>query len=98
MERKLKHYIREVTTIKVPFALEDMKEDVDIEGLESTCKKLESVDPQCLSARFVDKNGEPVFYYFGKRIKKTDGKPGVRLYLISGFTTESINLFLKGYH
>jgi hypothetical protein len=66
-------YFKEnVTTIKVPFLLEDMSED--LEAMENTCDiALAQYSPQCLSAKFVDLNDNPILVYFGLR-KDIKGK------------------------
>lgn len=77
LQRRLAYFRENVTTIKVPFALEDMEKDVG--KLESICDvDLAQKSPQCFSAKFVDKNNKPILFYFGSRVaepKKKHGKP-----------------------
>jgi hypothetical protein len=65
---KLTYYSEYAPTIKVPFALGDMKEDMHEETLESICDvELAEQSPQCFSAKFVDKDDQPILFYFGFR-------------------------------
>jgi hypothetical protein len=68
LKRKLEYFLDNVTTIKVPFALDEMKEDMYKESLESICdNELAQKSPQCFSAKFVDKDDLPILFYFGWR-------------------------------
>ena len=74
-QKLLERYIENVTTIQVPFTLEDLKKKEDDESLNHICDH--ELGPntvaQCMSARFVDANDEPILFYFGKRISNTPG-------------------------
>ena len=62
-----------VTTIKVPFILEDMETNEDT--LQGICdNELAQKPAQCFSAKFVDKNNSPILFYFGFRKVKVEGK------------------------
>jgi len=68
--KALGKYIENVTTIQVPFTLEDLKKTEDDETLNHICDHDlgPNTPAQCMSAKFVDANNEPILFYFGKRI------------------------------
>jgi hypothetical protein len=77
------HFKENVATIKVPFVLEDM--EGDLKTLEWICENdLAQKSPQCISAKFVDKNDNPILFYFGFRKVEKKGKShkNVRLFFI----------------
>ena len=67
LENRLLNLMQNVTTIKVPFALEEMTEDMCGKPLETVCDDLASKSPQCFSAKFIDKNKQTILFYFGQR-------------------------------
>ena len=78
--RRMSYFEENVTIIKVPFTLEDMDKNVCYEDLETICNSdLAQVSPQCFSAKFIDKNDEPILFYFGFREKVGKDKKRVRL-------------------
>jgi hypothetical protein len=86
LEKKLKYFQQHITTIKVPFALDEMHEDMFDESLESICdNQLADISPQCFSARFIDKNNEPILFYFGFRHPEAKHRYGVGLIFIFNF-------------
>jgi len=67
--------------ITVPHTLSSLKNaQEDEEALANICEvKLGANQPaQCMSARFVDPNGETLFCYFGRRIYVKGMEPPVR--------------------
>lgn len=78
-ERRLQLYLEHVTTIKVPFSLQELKDKkMDTKNLDSICDN--ELGPnmlsQCFSAKFVDSENQPILFYFGNRIS---GEHGVSL-------------------
>lgn len=61
-ENRYLKLVQNITTIKVPFALEDIEEPT-----ESMYDNLANKSPQCFSAKFVDKNNKTILFYFGLR-------------------------------
>lgn len=68
-----------VQVIRVPLTLERLQKPLT----NTKKKKLEDIcnnelgptqDAQCISAKFVDKNGEPILFYFGHRIVEKEGQ------------------------
>jgi hypothetical protein len=79
--------MQHVTTIKVPFALDEMRdsaENIFDESLESICDRLQVADisPQCFSAKFIDENNEPILFYFGFRHPEAKHRHGYGVGLI----------------
>jgi hypothetical protein len=71
LKRRLQYFKDDVVTIKVPFALDEMKEDMYDETLDSICdNRLATLSPQCFSAKFVDKDDRAILVYFGFRHPK----------------------------
>ena len=66
-EKRLARLMKEVTTIRVPFTLEDMTQDMfKAKSLDDICKDLEDYQhSQCFSAKFVDANEQTILFYFG---------------------------------
>jgi lipoate synthase len=71
--------MKHVTTIKVPFSLEEMKKEMDPKKLDKICD--EELGPnilaQCFSAKYVDSDDKPILFYFGNRITKASHIPAV---------------------
>ena len=59
--------MQNVTTIEVPFTLEQMHKDMFDEPLESVCDDLADKSPQCFTTKFIDKNKKTILFYFGLR-------------------------------
>ena len=78
---RLKYYLQHVTTIQVPFTLEEMKTNVDTKALESICDNElgKNAPAQCISGKYVDANKKPILCYFGNRIREPKHKSGVSL-------------------
>jgi hypothetical protein len=79
--RHLQRYMQEVTKINLPFtlgSLEDKKKH-SIKEMERVCQDhLGPNQPaQCMSAQFVDSEGQPVLFYFGDRIWLAEGESPV---------------------
>jgi hypothetical protein len=72
---------RTVQVIRVPFTLASLQKPLkerDREELEVICREDlgPQQDPQCISAKFIDKDGKPILFYFGCRvIEKGQIKP-----------------------
>ena len=73
--------MQNVTTIRVPFALEEMSEDMHEKSLDSICDDLADKSPQCFSAKFVDRNEETILFYFGLRHPEPQERNRVSLVL-----------------
>lgn len=74
VRRRVAAFMAEALTFQTPFRLEDAVEE---RGKRSTMERLESIcdnelgatmPEQCFSAKFVDMDGTPIFFYFGDRI------------------------------
>jgi hypothetical protein len=65
LERRLSKTMQNASTMKVPFALEDMTEEMFSEPLEDICDRIEGYDSQCFSTRIVDENDQTIVFYFG---------------------------------
>lgn len=68
--------------IRVPFSLEQLNKTYTVqerEELEALCDKQlgPRQESQCLSAQFVDKDGQPILFYFGERIIRVGEDPPV---------------------
>jgi len=85
-EKRLRNLMQNVTTIKVPFALDEMTEDMHKKPLESICNDLAGKSPQCFSAKFIDKNNEVILFYFGLRHPELKERNKVRCILNSIFS------------
>ena len=61
--------------IRVPYTLESLNKNLSKEVLNGICEKDLGSDQesQCVSAQFVDRDGQPILFYFGNRII-TDGE------------------------
>ncbi|KAG5636901.1 hypothetical protein H0H81_006463 [Sphagnurus paluster] len=62
----------EYWTHQVPYSLQQLQERQDITKLNQICDKELGIDQpaQCVSALFVDKEGENILAYFGDRVKQ----------------------------
>lgn len=85
---RAKKYIEFVQVIRVPFSLGSLERTLtkdEKKDLEDICNNElgPDQDAQCISAKFVDIDGEPILFYFGSRIIKKEGqtKPVSRVYL-----------------
>lgn len=68
-----------VQVIRMPFTLDSLKKPLkkaEKEKLEDICDNElgPEQDAQCISAKFVDENGEPILFYFGRRIVEKEGQ------------------------
>jgi hypothetical protein len=79
---RAKKYKEFVQVIRVPFTLDRLRKPLtkkEKEELEEICDNElgPGQDAQCISAEFVDEEGEPILFYFGCRIveKKGQTKP-----------------------
>lgn len=77
-----------VQVIRVPFTLGSLEKKTlsgkDKEILENICDNDlgPQQEAQCISAKFVDKDGKPILFYFGSRfIEKEQKKPVCGVYL-----------------
>jgi hypothetical protein len=85
-DKRLVYYLQHVTTIEVPFALEDMHKDMHNKSLDSICDNdLADISPQCFSAKFVDKNKNPILFYFGFRHKEPKHRYGVSALILKPY-------------
>ena len=78
---RAEYFLQWAQVIRVPVTLKKLKEaPVDKDELERICRVELGPDKpaQCVSARFVGQDGEPLFLYFGRRIIPKHGKPPVR--------------------
>lgn len=72
---RMKQYLQNVDKIYLPFTLEeltDVKNDSTIKKkLQKICDLLRqsNVPSHPFSTQYLDKNGEPIFYYLGERIE-----------------------------
>jgi hypothetical protein len=89
-----------VQVIRVPFSLGSLEEALTKEEkdeLEDICDNElgPRQEAQCISAKFVDVDGEPILFYFGNRVIEKNGqtKPVCGVYLL--FQRVSISLFRK---
>jgi hypothetical protein len=69
--------------IRVPFTLESLNETFtkkEKAKLEAICDKElgPQQESQCLSAQFVDKDGQPILFYFGERLIRDGEDPPVK--------------------
>ena len=83
-QKKLQYYLQQVTTIQVPYTLEELKNIKDEKALESICDQDlgPNVPSQCISAKFVDADSEPILFYFGQRVLSDDKNlKGVSFYI-----------------
>lgn len=79
---RVEKYKEFVQVIRVPFTLDSLSKPlikVEKEKLEEICDNElgPGQDAQCISAKFVDKDGKPILYYFGCRVieEKMQRKP-----------------------
>jgi hypothetical protein len=79
-ERRTQQLVQNVTTIKVPFALEDMNAKMcGGKPLEQICNEdLADISPQCFSAKFIDSNNKTILFYFGFQHPKERHRNKVR--------------------
>ena len=69
-----------VQVIRVPFSLDSLQEktlsDKEKQILEDICDNDlgPQQEAQCMSAKFVDKDGKPILFYFGSRIIRKEGQ------------------------
>lgn len=68
-----------VQVIRVPFKLDSLKKPLtqrEKEELEEICENElgPEQDAQCISAKFVDEDGEPILFYFGFRMAEKNGQ------------------------
>jgi hypothetical protein len=75
-------FIKYAQVIRVPLTLEDLNRpfsEQDKSDLEAYCANDlgPGQDSQCISARFVDQNGDPILCYFGERIVRLGDEPPV---------------------
>lgn len=90
-----------VQVINLPFSLDEYskasaaKDLKTMKKFNTICDNLMSKIPQCVSARFVDRNGKTIFVYLGRRIKTS--VPPVSEYSIkldkSNLDTQARNYF-----
>jgi len=79
--KHLQRYMQEVTKIHLPFTLGSLedKQKHSIKEMGRVCQ--EDLGPnqpgQCMSAQFVDSEGQPVLFYFGDRIWLAEGESPV---------------------
>lgn len=67
LEKRLQNLVQNVATIKAPFSLEEMTEDMFGKPLETICDDLARKSLQCFSTKFIDKNKQTILFYFGLR-------------------------------
>ena len=90
--RRFKNYLEYTPKIVLPLTLRSLRKPLtknDKIELEQKTEKLlaPSRPAQCMSAQYLDRNGEPLLYYFGRRLVRPDDKtvswhlllPSVRL-------------------
>lgn len=63
-------FIGFVQVIRVPFTLSSLQKPLKEKELEVICREDlgPQQDPQCISAKFIDKEGKPILFYFGCRV------------------------------
>jgi len=69
-ETKAKYFLQFAQVIRVPHTLESLSKgtkEQKLERLEPICDQLGTQPAQCVSAQFLDPEGEPLLYYFGRR-------------------------------
>ncbi|KAF8867895.1 hypothetical protein CPB84DRAFT_1810481, partial [Gymnopilus junonius] len=99
LSKKLALFLKQATVINVPCTLEELKKPQDEKRLERIC--VEELGPnrsaQCISARFVDPNGQTILAYFGNRIRKSENAEGSTIDLSQQYTgrTKETLEFLK---
>lgn len=73
-------FVSQVQVIRTPFTREELQAKVDYASLERKCEKYlgPQQEAQHLSAKFVDKDGEPILFYWAHRITTPDDKPPVQ--------------------
>jgi hypothetical protein len=70
IETKVNHFLNFAQAIRVPYTLKSLKQGEKmekLETLEAMCDQLATQPAQCVSARFLDPQGEPLFFYLGRR-------------------------------
>jgi hypothetical protein len=70
IEAKVNNFLNFAQAIRVPYTLKSLKQGEKtgkLESLEAICDQLATQPAQCVSARFLDPQGEPLFCYFGRR-------------------------------
>ena len=81
VEGHLGNYMQEVTQIQLPFTLASLGEQANQnkKEMEKVCEEsLGANQPgQCMSAEFIDSEGQPVLFYFGDRIVLRKGESRV---------------------
>jgi hypothetical protein len=56
--------MQNVIIIQVPFTQEEMTENICRKPLETICDDLAGQSPQCVMAKFINKNKEIILIYF----------------------------------
>jgi len=80
IETKVNNFLNFAQAIRVPYTLKSLKQGEKaekLEMLEEICDQLITQPAQCVSARFLDPQGEPLFFYFGRRGVVTGKGPPV---------------------
>lgn len=95
--RRFKDYLEYAPKIVLPLTLRSLRKPLtknDKFELEQKTEKLlaPSRPARCTSAQYLDRNGEPLLYYFGRRLVRPDDKT-VSWYLL----LPSIRLTRRGY-
>jgi hypothetical protein len=70
IETKVNNFLNFAQAIRVPYMLKSLKQGEKmekLETLEAICDQLAMQPTQCVSARFLDPQGEPLFFYLGRR-------------------------------
>jgi hypothetical protein len=70
IEAKVDNFLNFAQAIRVPYTLKSLKQGEKtekLERLEAICDQLATQPAQCISARFLDPQGEPLFFYLGRR-------------------------------
>jgi DNA-binding Xre family transcriptional regulator len=70
IETKVNNFLNFAQAIRVPYTLKSLKQGEKtekLERLEAICDQLATQPTQCVSARFLDPQGDPLFFYFGRR-------------------------------
>lgn len=72
----------------MPFTLEEMKRNINVKTLDNICNNQlnPNAPAQCLSAKFVDANNQPILIYFGSRIIEPKERVGYLNTLVNSFT------------
>jgi len=81
IEIKAKNFLKFGQVIRVPHTLKSLSKGTKaekLERLETICDQLATQPAQCVSAQFVDTEGEPLFFYFGRRGVVAGEGPPVR--------------------